>query len=324
MISWILPVRDGRQWLAAAVESALDECGSDDEVIVVDDGSRDRPAEVLPRDGRVRLLVQPPRGIAAALETGRAAARGEYLARLDADDVALPGRIAAQVAALQADPRLGAVGGRAQIRRDDGPVPEGMRRYVEWVNGLDDLHRALLVESPLLHPAVTLRAQAVREVGGWRSFDGPEDYDLWLRMAPRWRLAAVPREVVLLRDRPGRLTRTDPRYRRRAFLDLKLAWLDRHVLGALGPSPRVVIWGAGRTGRPWIRHLRPHLVAVIDLHPKGPRQGVPVRAPAALRDLELDLLLVAVGVRGARAAIRARLAELRPDLVEGRDWWAVA
>jgi glycosyltransferase involved in cell wall biosynthesis len=319
VVSWLLPVRDGARWLGGAVRSALAECGPDDEVIVVDDGSVDDPGGVLPLDPRVRLVRSPPVGIAAALEIGRALCRGTWIARLDADDEALPGRIAAQVEALEADPALASVGGRARLI---GPAGEGMERYVAWVNGLQDPHPQLLVESPLFHPAVTLRASAIAAVGGWRSFDGPEDYDLWLRLADAgWRLANVPADIVALRDRPDRLTRTDLRYRTAAFRALKMGWLAPRL------PRRVAVWGAGKAGRPWIRWLLEsgHVVpAVFDIRPRGSRHGVPVLLPETIAGVTFDHLLVAVGARGARDEIRARLALLRPDLVEGRDWHAVA
>ncbi len=328
MVSWLIPVRDGGRWLADAAGSALAQCGPGDELVVVDDGSREDPGPLLPADPRVRLLYQPPLGIASALERGRAACRGRYVARLDADDLALPGRLAAQVAALEADPALGAVGGRARIGRDDGPVPGGMLAYVEWVNGLRDPHPQLLVESPLFHPAVTFRASAVAAVGGYRGGDFPEDYALWLDLAAAgWRLKNLDREVVWLRDREDRLTRSDPRYRREAFRRLKMDWLARTRLAGAPLTPRRVgVWGAGRGGRPWIRWLvaRGCAVQVFDLKHGGRRQGLPIQPAGAVEGAALDLLLVAVGARGARALIRAQLARWRPEWAEGRDWLAVA
>jgi hypothetical protein len=324
-VGWLIPVRDAARWLGEAVRSALDECAPGDEVLVVDDGSRDDPASVLPVDPRLRLLTQPPLGIVAAMERGRRALDTPLVARLDADDVALPGRIAAQRAAMAADPCLGAIGGRARMRADSGVVPEGMRRYTEWVNSLANPALGLLVESPLFHPATLLRAAAVDAVGGYRDGPFPEDYDLWLRLVEAgWGIAAVPDDVVLLRDRPGRLTRTDPRYARAAFGPLKRGWVGRVLL----PAPRrVVVWGAGQEGTPWIRWLlaEGHTVpAALDIKPGTTRHGVPVLPPEALPTLAFDLLLVAVGARGARDEIRGRISTMRPDLVEGTNWWAVA
>ena len=314
-------MRNGARWLAEAVGSVLADSGAWDEILVIDDGSTDFPERFLPSDPRVRRIVQPPLGIVAALERGRAEAKGRYLARMDADDHSLPGRLDAQLRLLEVDAGLGAVGGGALLRDALG---SGMQRYVDWLNQIVDPMQELLVESPLSHPAVTMRAQAVAAVGGYRSGAFPEDYDLWLRLvAGGWRLGAVPEPVVRLRDRPDRLTRTDPRYSVQAFQHLKMEFLAKRL------PRRVLLWGAGKAGRPWSRWLREQgaeLVGVLDIQAgRGPveRQGAPVLPIEMLESLDFDLLLVAVGAAGARAEIRARIATLRPELVEGRDWYAL-
>jgi len=246
------------------------------------------------------------------------------IARLDADDVALPGRIAAQKKFLNEHPECAVVGGRAHIVAETGPVPEGMRRYVDWVNGLVDLHAQLLVESPIFHPAALMRAVAVEAVGGYREGDLPEDYDLWLRLTSAGhRIANVDQVVVRLRDRPERLTRTDQRYRIAAFDSVKRTWLSA---GPFRVPQKVAVWGAGKTGRGWIRWLlaEGHSVeAVVDAFHDTERQGVPIIPPEGLARLDVDCCLVAVGARGARAQIRTQIRALRSDWVEGRDWWAV-
>jgi hypothetical protein len=199
-----------------------------------------------------------------------------------------------------------------------------MARYIAWVNHIADHRAEVLVESPLFHPAVMFRASAVEQVGGYRNGDFPEDYDLWLRLVGAgFEIGALEQEVVILRDHGQRLTRTDARYRRRAFLQLKLDWVATHLLR---PGLRVAIWGAGRAGRPWRRWVREQgcvLEAVFDLRAGGRRQGVPVRPWQAVADVEFDLLLVCVGVARARTEIREALARLRPGLREGEGWWAV-
>ena len=199
-----------------------------------------------------------------------------------------------------------------------------MQLYVDWINHLDDPHRELLVESPLLHPAVTFRAAHIEHTGGYRSGEIPEDYDLWLRLvADGFRIANVAHEVVSIRDHSGRLTRTDSRYSRTAFDSCRREFLQKTAL----LRPRcVVLWAGVRGGRPWLRWLRTgghRVIAVIDITKSTVRSGVPVLPPAALPDLDLDMLLVAVGARGARDRIRNELAILRPDLVEGHNWWAL-
>lgn len=323
-VSWLIPVRDGQPWLTGAVESACAQCGEGDEVVVVDDGSVVAPDKTLPPHPALRVLHRPRLGIIAALEYGRAQCSNPFIARLDADDVALPGRIAAQRRWLMDHPNAAAVGGRAEMRAIGGDLSEGMQRYVDWVNGLEDLHAQLLVESPLFHPAVTMRASAVDAVGGYRDVGLPEDYDLWLRLVNEgYSIGSVEETVVQLRDHPGRLTRTHARYSRAAFDRAKQAWLRA---GAFSAQRRVAVWGAGRTGRRWVRWLSEQghaVVAVIDPFQGTSRQGVPVLSPDCLAELEVDALLVAVGVPGARSRIRHLIHLSRPRWREGVDWWAV-
>ena len=321
--SWLIPVRDGAAWLREAVDSALAQCSTTDEVVVVDDGSTDGGALALREHARLKVVRQEALGITAALERGRSVCQGRYLARLDADDIALPHRLEAQIKVLDSEPDLAVVGGRAQLISEE-PGAEGMRHYVDWVNRLENPHSQLLVESPLFHPAATLRAEAIAAVGGYREGDFPEDYDLWLRLVSAgWRLSNLPQEVVRIRDRRDRLTRQDPRYRPEAFRRLRMAHLARTDLAT---PKRVVVWGAGRGGRPWIRWLLEqghHLPAVLDIKWGTERQGVPILSPDALGELEFDLLLVAVGLREVKEEIRDHLAQIWPEGLEGQDWWAV-
>ncbi len=322
--SWLIPVRNGAPWVADAVASALGECRDQDEVVVVDDGSSDGGVKALPPHPRLRSLRQDAQGLVAALELGRSRCRGRFVARLDADDLAQPGRLDCQVGVLEADPGLAVVGGRATLFVDTGSIPMGMQHYIAWINGLGDLHRELLVESPLLHPAVTFRAASVSAVGGYREGNMPEDYDLWLRLvADGYRIASVERKVVAIRDHAGRLTRTDARYQRAGFDRCRRDFLESTVLRK---PKRVVLWAGLRGGRPWLRWLKTcghTVVAVVDITGATTRNGTPVSPPGALAELDFDLLLVAVGTRGARQKIRRELAGLRPDLTEGRDWWAL-
>ena len=324
VVSFLIPFHNAAPWLARSVSSALAECGPDDEVVVVDDGSNDDGAALLPEDPRVRLISSEHRGICGALNLGLEACRGTLIARLDADDLAVPGRIAAQRALLARHPEVVAVGGQARLVNEGAEDNRGMRLYVQWVNAQRDPHRELLAESPLFHPAVTFRAEAVRAVGGYRHGPFPEDYDLWCRLVQAGgRLANVEREVLEIRDHGGRLTRRDDRYSREGFDRVRRDLLD-HMLGE-GPA-RLLIVGAGKGGRRWLRWAaeRGHEVTgVVDIKPGGTRGPHRVEAIEIVKSRPFDLLLVAIGSRGGRAAVRADLQRLRPDLVEGRDWYAL-
>ncbi len=321
--SVLLPVRDGAETLPAALESLAAQTLREHEVIVVDDGSTDDSAAVVEafcrRDERVQLLRQAPAGIVSALNLAAAAARAPLLARMDADDVCSPERLAQQLRWLERRTDLVAVGSLVESF-GGGAASEGWQRYIRWLNGrrtAEQIARDLLVESPLAHPSVMLRAQALRDMGGYRDFDGPEDYELWLRLARAGgRFAKVPRVLLRWRDHATRLTRTDGRYRPEAFLRCKVEHL---LAGPLSDDERpVVIWGAGRDGGRFGRALIARgveLAAFIDIDPRrigSTRHGVPVIAVEQLRALaerrgRKPLVLAVVGVVGARALIRQRL-----------------
>jgi glycosyltransferase involved in cell wall biosynthesis len=333
-ISVLLPVRDANETLGACLDSLAAQTLADHEVIAVDDGSCDGSGEMLlaraRRDVRLRVRRTPRQGLVRALSLALAEARAPLLARMDADDVALGERLALQVDRLERDSSVDVLGCRVALTASPGEEPgRGMRAYVEWQNTLLDhesIFRDRYVESPLVHPSVATRTEALRRLGGWRSFDGPEDYDLWLRAFDAGlRFAKLGETLVEWRDGSRRLTRVDPRYAPGRFLALKLEALARGPLVAARPA---VVWGAGPVGKAWSRALRAggHAVAAfVEVNPGriGQRlHGAPVVSVGGAARLRGPLHLAAVGQKGARDRIRAEAARL--GLVEGVDLVAVA
>jgi hypothetical protein len=364
-VSVLLPVRDGAAHLAEAVASLEAQTLADFEVIAVDDGSRDETPAMLAawaaRDPRVRVLTQRPGGIVAALERARVGAGAPYLARMDADDVSEPGRLAAQLALMEADPTLVACGTGVRYFPHEH-VRDGARRYEAWLNAAvapEEIAREIFVECPLAHPTFFLRARAVEGIGGYRDMGWPEDYDLLLRLwAAGGRLGQVDEPLLRWRERPDRLSRTDPRYAPEAFLACKLHHLRRTLLRE---REGVVVWGAGPVGKAAARALLagdavgsdvrdPHatavpLLAFVDLDPRkigqeihgapvldtergllvglagGAARAAPQGAPQARAGGRV-LHLAAVGQPGARERIRALLEA--SGLRELEDFVAIA
>jgi len=329
-VSVLLPVRDAAGTLPAAFESLLAQMFADFEILAVDDGSRDESRALLEgyarQDSRVRVLDGQGRGLVAALNLALESARAPWLARMDADDVAHPERLRLQRAQLAATPGLDVLATRVELC---GAPGEGMRRYVAWSNALlehAEIVQDLLVESPLVHPSVMLRAGLLRRLGGYRDFEGPEDYDLWLRAARAGAgFGKLPEILLAWRDGPGRLTRTSGRYATERFLALKLEALEH---AGLAQDRGVVLWGGGPVAKGWCRALqrRGHRVlAFVDVAPRrlgGQLQGCPVVPVDQASDFDGALHLAAVGQPGARERIRGEARRL--GLVEGRDLVAVA
>jgi len=197
LISVLLPVRDAAPYLDAALDSLSQQTLGDFEIIAIDDGSRDGSRDVLARhaaaDPRMAVHGQPAQGLIATLNRGLALARGTYLARMDADDVAWPERFAAQAAFLADRPSVALVGGAIQ-EIDAAGRPGAVRREPTEPAAI----RALLpTRNCIAHPTVMARRAALAAAGGYRgAFLAAEDYDLWLRLSEVAELANLP-EVVL-------------------------------------------------------------------------------------------------------------------------------
>jgi glycosyltransferase involved in cell wall biosynthesis len=331
-VSVLVPVRNGSSYLAEALESLSSQTLTDFEAIVVDDGSSDASADLAEEharaDGRFRVVRQEPLGIVPALERGRALARGRFLARMDADDIALPRRMAAQVEALEADSSLSACGCRVELF-PRATLRYGMRRYETWLNELVTAEQAAadaFVECPIAHPALVARADVVARIGGYRDLGWPEDYDLVLRL---WALGLRFRNVddMLLRwrDTPERLSRRSASYAQEAFVRCKV----HHLLKALPSAAEgVVVWGAGPVGKLFAREFRRHQALVRAFVEVDPRKldrridGIPVVSIEAAGHLPGGLALGAVAGQEARARIRETVAA--QGRREGVDFVAVA
>ena len=196
-VSVLMSVYNGEAFVAEAVESILTQTFQDFEFLIVDDGSTDRSARILAdyagHDPRIRVLSQQNRGLIASLNRGLNEAQGVYIARMDADDVALPERLALQVTFLDANPSVAALGGAIELIDERGQSI----RIVDYPTLPDDVRTEMIKGCPLAHPAVTMRADLVRSLGGYRpAFRHAEDYDLWLRLDEKADIANLP-EVVL-------------------------------------------------------------------------------------------------------------------------------
>lgn len=207
-----MSVHNGAPYLASAVESVLLERASDLELVVVDDGSTDASLKILEqvaaRDSRLRIVRRPHCGLTASLNAALAAARGELTARLDADDLALPGRFAAQRTFMDAHPDVALVGSNAVLIDSEG-------RQIGHTN-LGSLEHDLCVErletmaAFIPHSSWMVRGDAMRALGGYDEFyRKAQDYDFMLRLSEGHRLACLGECTVALRKTPSSATFDD-------------------------------------------------------------------------------------------------------------------
>lgn len=200
-VSVVIPTYNRAAYIGEAIESALDQTVRDLEIIVVDDGSSDRTAEIVGSYGnRIRYVRQENRERAAARNTGIRMASGERIALLDSDDAWLPNHIAACDEALRRDPRAGVAYSRAVLVDEAGrlltPMPAAMPSG-------DLLHQILSsCDIGATSSSTLIRREVFDSVGLFdevRELSGSEDWVMWARIATRYEFVAVPEITAKLR-----------------------------------------------------------------------------------------------------------------------------
>jgi len=197
-VSVVMPAYNARAFLVRALDSIRNQTYDDLEMIVVNDGSTDDTAQILAayqqQEPRLRVSHQDNHGLADALNRGCRMARGGYLARMDADDIAYPDRIGAQVDYLDQHPCVAVVGTQARLISGDGQPSAFTSRHPVRSAAV---RRLLRRRNVLVHPSVMMRRDAYEQTTGYRRAVAPaEDYDLWLRILERHDIANLP--TVLL------------------------------------------------------------------------------------------------------------------------------
>lgn len=198
-VSIIMPVYNCIRYVQESIESILGQTYADWEFIIIDDGSTDGTRELLNnicKDPRIKIYNQDNRGIAKSLNTCLRFASGRYIARQDADDISFPTRLAKQVAFLDSMPECGFVGTWAQWTDEDDKCIQ----ILDYPIQDDEIQLDLLNRCCFTHGSVTMRKTALDKVGGYcEDFQLAQDYDLWLRIAERFKAANIPEVLYIYR-----------------------------------------------------------------------------------------------------------------------------
>ena len=220
-VSVLMGVWNGAPRVGEAVGSVLGQTMGDLELIVIDDGSTDATPAILAsfRDSRLRVERRARGGLTSALNRALGLARAPLVARLDADDVAMPERLARQCAFLETHPDVGLLGTGAR------EVDPSGHEIATVSPPTDDaaLRGVLIRRNPFVHSSMVMRRAAVELVNGYDAgFPVAQDYDLWMRMSRVTRMANLPELLVLRRILPGRVTATRDTERLRA--EARVRW----------------------------------------------------------------------------------------------------
>jgi glycosyltransferase involved in cell wall biosynthesis len=216
LVSVIIPMKDAEPFIRSALESVLNQRGADLELIVIDDGSADRSADVVRsiKDPRIRLISGPQKGISAAFNAGLAAARGDLLARCDADDLYPPGRLAWQLDFLHQHPDVGAISGSfATITERGEHVAD--QKHPQAGDVTEELRRG---HGRSHVCAYLFRTDLLRQLGGCRTFFvTAEDVDLQLRLSEITKIWYDPRPAYLYRLHDASITHSQKSAERSFF-----------------------------------------------------------------------------------------------------------
>lgn len=246
LVSVVLPVYNGSEYLSEAITSILGQTYPNFELIIIDDGSTDDSAAIISsfRDGRIRFLQQENRGIVATLNRGIELAGGRYIARQDADDMSLPERFSRQVSFLESHPEYGMVGTWAEIWQGRAPGQHSHR----WAPDDLALKFDLLFDNPFVHSSMMVRKSALHEVGLY-SMRGraqyPEDYELWSRIARRFKVANIPEVLHIYREVPRSLSRTGERPFLKHLIDINnknMAWATESAFSEQSYQDLAALW----------------------------------------------------------------------------------
>jgi glycosyltransferase involved in cell wall biosynthesis len=202
-ISVLMPVRNGARYVAAAIDSVLSQTFSDFELLLIDDGSTDGSSEILAnyaeRDTRITLLKGPSNGLSKALNLALVIAKAPLLARMDCDDLCRPERFAKQKQYMDANPDCVLLGCKCTlIDPEDRPICD----KEDIAESHDEIDRLLLnLGWPLVHPALMLRTEPVRKIGGWNErYHTVEDHDLFLKLGEIGRMHNLQETLFLYRQ----------------------------------------------------------------------------------------------------------------------------
>ena len=330
-----MPCYNASGTVARAISSIQSQTFSSWELIVIDDGSTDDSADIIAKlaknEPRIHLESRNHQGVVAATNHGLAMARGRLIARMDADDVSRPDRLARQVDTLTSHPELGAVSCLAHFAGNTATAA-GYAHHVKWANeclSSEQIELNRFIDLPVPHPTLMFRQLLLGLYGDYSDGVFPEDYEIVLRwISHKIKIGKINEVLFDWYDPPTRLSRNDNRYDMAAFHACKAPYLAQAIAASGCADRELWIAGAGRPARKCARPLEDvwkQASGFIDIDPRKIGRvihGSPVVSLDDLPCIQQAVIVSYVGTRGARDVIRERL--LASGRIEGVDFWIAA
>lgn len=217
-IDILVTAYDSARFLPQTIDSILKQTFTNWRLLIVDDLSTDRTAEIIQdyasRDARIFYLHGQHQGIAAAANIGLGAVSAPLLARIDADDIASPIRLQVQYDFMQSHPDIIAVGSDVMLIDKQG---KPLRRRTA-PNGWQRIETTLKTRNCMCHPSAMIRTQALRQIGGYRDkFRNSLDYDLWLRLSEIGKIDNIPQDLLFYRRHAAQISASSNAHRQTLY-----------------------------------------------------------------------------------------------------------
>lgn len=250
-VSVIMAVKNSESTLLRAVNSIIEQTFGDFELLIGDDFSSDNTPHILSKlnDSRIKVLKASEQGLVPALNHCLTNATGQYISRMDSDDYAYPTRLEKQTQFLKDNPEIGVVSGLVNHVPTENNQ-EGYALYVREINKIitpEEHYFNRFRDAPLANPSATFRTSLLKEFGDYKQFDGPEDYEFWLRLMNAGVLFMKLKEPVLdWYDYSYRLTRNNSNYSSDAFHKLKAKYFAEWWTNQARTNRKIWVWGFGK------------------------------------------------------------------------------
>jgi glycosyltransferase involved in cell wall biosynthesis len=238
-----MSVYNGENYIIPALESMFSQSFSDFEFILVDDASTDGTARILAdyarKDHRLCVLSNSENmGIARSLNLGLEHAKGDYIARMDADDISLPPRLQKQFDFMEAHPEIGVMGTSVELIDADGQVidervypPEPI--IIRW---------RLALENPICHPTVMIRRSHLNDLRYDADLATAQDYHLWCRLSGHTRFANLPEPLLQLRKHGENMTCKSGKEQRQNSLSISRAYIEELLKNPISQEVLGHLW----------------------------------------------------------------------------------
>lgn len=256
LVSVVIPAYNAENFLPESIESILGQTFADFELLILDDCSEDQTLKIAQDyssvDSRIKVVSNDTNiGIGANRMLGVSLATGKFIAWLDADDIALPNRLASQIDFLENNLDVGVVGGAIQLFDQKG-LGE-IRRYHQ-----DDakLRKLIFRQNPVASPASTFRAEVFRVVGNYKNIRVCEDLEMLLRVGEKFKFGNVSEVVVLYRQQIESLTSLNLRPMEKAAISLRMRYASSRKYHFSFIDALLILFQRGTIWMPPLMRLR--------------------------------------------------------------------